>query len=280
MSQSIADRELPLPAGRRTSFLSRVLQGAGKYKYPLINAAILLLIWQISSAYVPAYIFPTIPQVWAKLAQVLLDHGTYAAVADTLRRILGGFVSSSILGIAIGILIAMSRRANAMLGSLLRLILGIPALTWVLLAIIWFRSPELRVWFLMFVLVFPIVAVNTADGVRAVPAELYQMVRSLRPTSIGMLRMLILPATTPFIFSGLKVSLSFGGRIAVFGEALSASTGIGAAMYTANQLFDTAGILVWTGILIVLLTALDKILEVVESHWFKWRVSIEPEPEG
>ncbi|MEI6724017.1 MAG: ABC transporter permease subunit, partial [Betaproteobacteria bacterium] len=121
------------------------------------------------------------------------------------------------------------------------------------------------------VLVFPIVATNTYDGVRAIPHELYHMVRALRPTTVGMLRMLVIPAATPFIFTGLRVALSFGGRIAVFAEALSASTGIGAAMYTMNQVFDSAGIIAWTFILVAVLTLMDGALGLAESRWFRWR---------
>ena len=128
---------------------------------------------------------------------------------------------------------------------------------------------------MMFILVFPIVATNTYDGVRAVPHELHQMVRALRPTPGRLLRMLVIPAATPFIFSGLRVALSFGGRIAVFAEALSASTGIGAAMYAMNQVFDSAGIIAWTIILVLLLSLLDLVLGVLERRWFRWRREFE-----
>jgi len=256
------------------SKLAAALRWLWRLKYTALNILILLAVWQAFSGYTPQYIFPSIPTVLTKFGAVLTDPSAYRALLDTLRRILGGFFLSASLGIVLGVLVAMSSRANEMIGPTLRIVLGVPALTWVLLAIVWFRSPEIRVWFLMFVLVFPIVAVNTADGVRSVPAELYQMVRSLRPSRIKMLRILILPAATPFIFSGLKVSLSFGGRIVVFAEALSANSGVGAEMYTANQLFDTAGVIVWTMILIGVLSALDLLLQILERRWFRWRVSL------
>jgi NitT/TauT family transport system permease protein len=176
-----------------------------------------------------------------------------------------------VIGIALGIAMGVSARVNDYLSPALKFVMGVPALTWVLLAIIWFKSTELRVWFMMFVLVFPIVATNTYDGVKAISDELYQSVRSLRPSRMRMLKMLIIPGATPFIFTGLRVALSFGGRIAVFAEALSASTGIGAAMYAMNQVFDSAGIIAWTFILIALLTALDSLLGLAERRWFRWR---------
>jgi NitT/TauT family transport system permease protein len=253
------------------SFTARLWNRIESWKYVAISAALLLLVWQVSSAYVPEYIFPSIPRVFEKGVALFEDNATYGTVFVTLQRILGGFVISALFGIALGISMAMWRSVNDILMPSLKMVMGVPALTWVLLSIIWFRSTEMRVWFMMFVLVFPIVATNTFDGVRAIPHELYQMVRSLRPSSAGMLRMLVIPAATPFIFTGLRVSLSFGGRIAVFAEALSASTGIGAAMYSMNQVFDSAGIIAWTFILVALLSLLDIALGMAESRWFRWR---------
>jgi NitT/TauT family transport system permease protein len=251
--------------------MDALLKRIASLKYVAISVALLLLVWQVSSAYIPEYIFPGIPKVFDKGMALLQDKTTYSTVLMTLQRILGGFLISALVGIALGISMAMWRRVNDILMPSLKLVMGVPALTWVLLSIIWFRSTEMRVWFMMFVLVFPIVATNTFDGVRAIPHELYHMVRALRPSSAGMLRMLIVPAATPFIFTGLRVSLSFGGRIAVFAEALSASTGIGAAMYTMNQVFDSAGIIAWTFILVAVLSLLDIALGMIESRWFRWR---------
>lgn len=241
------------------------------WRYVAVSVGLLLLAWQVSSYYIPEYIFPGIAKVAAKLGGLLVDPATHKTVLMTLQRILGSFVLSSAAGIALGVAMAMWPRVNDLLNPALKMVMGVPALTWVLLSIIWFRSAELRVWFMMFVLVFPIVATNTYDGVRAIPHELYQMVRSLRPTGGGMLRLLIVPAATPFIFTGLRVALSFGGRIAVFAEALSASTGVGAAMYAMNQVFDSAGIIAWTFILVAVLSALDMALGIAESRWFRWR---------
>jgi ABC-type nitrate/sulfonate/bicarbonate transport system permease component len=232
---------------------------------------LILAAWQISAAYVPEYIFPSIPKVFDKAVVLLGERATYDAILHTLQRVLGGFFLSAVVGVILGVAMAMWPRINNAFMPLLKFIMGVPALTWVLLSIIWFRSAELRVWFIMFVLVFPIVSMNTYDGVRSVPHELYHMVRSLRPSTAGLLRIVVVPAAMPFIFSGLKVSLSFGGRIAVFSEALSASTGIGAAMYTMNQVFDTAGIIVWTFILVGLLSLLDEMLGLIERRWFRWR---------
>lgn len=237
----------------------------------IIAVIIILLFWEFGGSYLPTYIFPTIPMAIDTTWDLLAEHSTYVSISETLIRILGGFSVSAVFGIAVGVVMATSPAFNFLARPLIRLIMGVPALTWVLFGVLWFRNPEVRVWFFMFIITFPITALNTYDGVRSVSYELYQMTKSLRPSRWGMLKLLIIPAATPFIFSALRLSLSFAGRIAVFAEAIAAGTGIGAEMMLTNQLFDTAGLIAWTFILIVILSAMDAMLEILERRWFKWR---------
>lgn len=237
----------------------------------VIAVILILLFWHFGGAYLPTYIFPTIPIAIDTTIELLGLYATYVSITETLVRILGGFTVSAIFGIAVGVVMATSPLFNFFARPLIRLIMGVPALTWVLLGVLWFRDMEVRVWFFMFIITFPITALNTYDGVRSVSYELYQMTKALRPTGWGMLKYLIIPAATPFIFSALRLSLSFAGRIAVFAEAIAAGTGIGAEMMLTNQLFDTAGLIAWTFILIVILSAMDGVLEALERRWFKWR---------
>ena len=232
---------------------------------------LIFVAWEYGARYVPAYIFPGLSETVARGRDLLSQPTTYFTVLTTLERVFVGFLLSSVFGILLGVAMALSRIARVALFPIVKISMGVPSLTWVLLGILWFRSMEVRVWFFMFILVFPITALNTYDGVRAVPQDLYQMVRSFRPSFYHLLKMLIVPSAMPFIFSGLRVSLSFAGRIAVFAEALSASSGIGASMFMTNQMFDTAGLLIWTIILVVILAALDLILDVAEKKWFRWR---------
>jgi NitT/TauT family transport system permease protein len=273
-SESTAVATPPPRQIRRREVVKSLFVARGERLGTLASICAIAVFWYFSGRYIPSYVLPTIPSAVATLVKVLSTPETYVAVAQTLARILGGFTASAIFGIVLGVLMALWPVAQFTLRPLVRLIMGVPALTWVLLGIIWFRNMEVRVWFFMFIIVFPINSLNTYDGVRAIPQELYQMMRSLRPSTASLLRLLIIPAALPFIFSGLRISLSFAGRIAVFGEALAAGSGIGAEMMLADQMFDTGLIIVWTAILIVLLSILDAVLELAEKRLFAWRDEI------
>ena len=232
---------------------------------------LIFVVWEFGARFVPSYIFPGLSETLAKGRELLWQPATYFTVLTTLERIFIGFLLSSVFGIVLGVALALSRWVRIAFLPIVKIAMGVPSLTWVLFGILWFRSMEMRVWFFMFILVFPITAMNSYDGVRAIPQDLYQMVKSFRPSFLRLLKLLIVPSAMPFIFSGLRVSLSFAGRIAVFAEALSASSGIGASMFMSNQMFDTAGLLIWTIILVLILAAMDVVLDLAERHWFRWR---------
>jgi len=264
----------PRRTGTRRAAVKLLLTAHGERFGTLASICAIAAFWYFGGRYIPSYVLPTIPSAVGTLVKVMGAPETYLTIAQTLVRILGGFMASAVFGIILGVIMALWPLAQFMLRPLVRLVMGVPALTWVLLGIIWFRNMEVRVWFFMFIIVFPINALNTYDGVRAIPQELYQMMRSLRPSTVGLLRLLIIPAALPFIFSGLRISLSFAGRIAVFGEAMAAGSGIGAEMMLADQMFDTGLIIVWTAVLIIMLSILDAILEFAENRFFAWRDEI------
>jgi ABC-type nitrate/sulfonate/bicarbonate transport system permease component len=260
------------PAPRRSRRAD--VRRAQRYATYIALAAAGVLAWHVASMFTPEYLFPRVGDVAAKFVEILQTPSAYEAINETLKRLFWGFTFSVVVGFVIAVLMATLSGSRDVLLPLVKVAMAVPAITWVLLSLIWFRSIEVRVFFIIFVIAFPIVTVNTYDGIRAVPEDLYSMIRSLRASRFGLLRLVVIPAAMPSIFSGLRVSLSLATRLAVFGEALSASSGIGSKMYIASQFFDTAGIIAWTIILVIVLFALDGILGWIERRWFSWRTEI------
>ena len=77
-------------------------------------------------------------------------------------------------------------------------VMGVPALSWTLIVILWFRGTETRIFALMLAVSFPVFAHSVLDAVKGVSRELLEMTLAFRPTRIQMLRLLILPSIVPF----------------------------------------------------------------------------------
>jgi ABC-type nitrate/sulfonate/bicarbonate transport system permease component len=150
--------------------------------------------------------------------------------------------------------------------------MGIPALSLILVAVIWFRGAEIRVFFVIVAIALPIMVLNTLDGIKGIPRELTEMLISFRPTLWQRVHMITLPGAMPSIIVGMKIALSFATRLAVFAELIGTTQGFGSALYSAFQTFNLTAVFVWTILLVVLLYALNGLLLLLERWLLRYRV--------
>jgi NitT/TauT family transport system permease protein len=150
---------------------------------------------------------------------------------------------------------------------------GIPSLSWVIIAVIWFADVEVRVWFVMVLVTLPGFALQVHDSYRAIPAELRDMARSFRPGKWALFREVTLPAITPGIFTAWKLNLGLGIRMVLIAELVGATVGVGAQLLTAQQLFDMASVISWTLLLAVCMLVLQALIELIESRVLRYRPS-------
>jgi ABC-type nitrate/sulfonate/bicarbonate transport system permease component len=116
---------------------------------------------------------------------------------------------------------------------------------------------------------FPI-TVNLLDGLRSTPPELLKLMRSMGASRLRTLRSVELPASLPYLFSGLKVAATFSVIGAVFGEWAGADEGLGRLVLIGNNQLQTprvyAGVVILT-LMAVGLFALVALAERVACPW-------------
>jgi NitT/TauT family transport system permease protein len=187
--------------------------------------------------------------------------------------VLVGLVSAFVVGGAMGVVMGMNATATRLLLPPVRFVQGIPSLSWVIIAVIWFADVEVRVWFVMVLVTLPGFALQVHDSYRAIPAELRDMARSFRPGKWALFREVTLPAITPGIFTAWKLNLGLGIRMVLIAELVGATVGVGAQLLTAQQLFDMASVISWTLLLAVCMLVLQALIELIESHVLRYRPS-------
>jgi NitT/TauT family transport system permease protein len=238
-----------------------------------ILAVIALVVWQIASSFTPDYIVPPLSAVGAAITDILTSPAGLSNLTATLLRVAMGLASAFVVGVALGLATGVSERASGYILPVVRFIQGIPSLSWVVIAVIWFQGVELRVWFVIILVTLPGFALQTDDSYRAIPAELRDMARSYRPTRRSMFRDVTLPGITPGLFTAWKVNLGLGIRMVLVAELVGASTGVGNALLTAQQLFDMAAVVAWTLTLAVCMLILQGISAVIEKYALRYRPS-------
>ena len=123
---------------------------------------------------------------------------------------------------------------------------GIPALSWVIIAIIWFHGTEFRIVFIMIITTLPAFTFQVLDSYRSMSKDLFEMTMSFRPSGWTLFRVLIVPTIVPGILTAWKINLGNAARVVVVAELVGATGGVGYELLRQQQLFDMAGALAWT----------------------------------
>ncbi|SDH55467.1 NitT/TauT family transport system permease protein [Variovorax sp. OV700] len=227
---------------------------------------------EVASWYVPDYVMPS-PQAIAKALGDLLTTDLLH-VAITLGRLCVAILFSAIAGVAIGLLMGTSKRVGPYLKALVVVDTGIPALSWMLLAVFWFKDPEARIFFILTVILLPFYALNVYEGVRALSTEWVDMLESFRPTRWQMLRYLVAPHIVPYIFLTTKSVIGYAIRMVIFAELVASAFGIGSRMSFAQSTFRIDQVLAWTVLLVALNLVIQWLASVAETQLLGWRKEV------
>ena len=237
----------------------------------ITSLLVMAAIWQLLSYVAPAI---GIPQLafpdFTKIGASLL-HITFADVGLTLLRVLVALVVSFVLGIAFAVMFYLSKTADRYLTPVVRLLMAVPVISWILFAILWFRSVEFRILFVLVITCAPIFLVDALDSMHSTSKELRDMMKSFRPTGWQFFTKLMLPASMPSIITSWKINLSLAIRVVTIAELVGAVTGIGHQLAVAQELFSVADVFAWTLVLVIALFVFEGLLSRFETHVLRWR---------
>lgn len=178
------------------------------------------------------------------------DVGIAGHIIASLKRVAMGYGLAAIVGIALGILIGQSVIAYRALDPLFQVLRTIPPLAWLPISLAIFQQAGPSTVFLIFITAIWPVILNTAAGVQAMPPTYRNVARvlALRPTTYFF--RIMLPATVPYMFTGLRISVGMSWLAIVAAEMVQGGTGIGFFIwdsYNSSLLTDTIVALVWIG---------------------------------
>jgi NitT/TauT family transport system permease protein len=232
----------------------------------------MLVAMQIASAYVPDYVMPTPVSIFTATKDLLTTDKTHVLI--TLARLAASVAFSMVVGIVIGGAMGTIDILRPVLRAIIVIDTGIPALSWMLVAVFWFRDPEVRIFFILTVILLPFYALNVYEGIRALPRDLIDMVESFRPSRWQVLRYLVIPHIVPYIFLTTKSVIGYAIRMAVFAELVASAIGIGSRMSLAQSTFRIDQVFAWTFLLVILNIGLQAGVSALEKVVLKWRPEV------
>jgi NitT/TauT family transport system permease protein len=241
----------------------------------LIPVSILLALcaWQglVILGNYPSFILPSPLVVWTRLVQVIADGSLLRHAAVTLLEVISGLALGVAVATALGYLLARSLPLERLLSPYIVASQSVPIVAIAPLLVIWLGPGVFSKILICALIVFFPVLINTVVGVRSVPADLRDLLRSLRATRWQTLRFLEAPASLPVFLGGLRVGATLAVIGAVVGEFIGAKSGLGFLINLGRGLYDTPLVYVSAFTLIALAMTLYGLVAWLESRLLAWQ---------
>jgi NitT/TauT family transport system permease protein len=244
--------------------LIRVLQAGA-------STLVLAALWQIASLFFPHYLFPPVPDIVVRTVSIVFSWPLLAEVLLTAARIFAGLLGAFVLGGITALAIGRSPSVEAYVTPVLVFLQGIPALSWVVIAVIWFHGIEFRIFFIMVMTTLPAFTFQILDAFRSMSKDLFEMTMSFRPRRWTLFRVLIVPTIVPGILTAWKVNLGNAARVVVVAELVGATGGVGYELLRQQQLFDMAGAIAWTLQLVLFVLVVQQTINAIENWALRYR---------
>jgi NitT/TauT family transport system permease protein len=219
-----------------------------------------------------AFFFGEPLQVFGRIwAWFFTTRDIYGHLVVTLLETVLAFVIGTAGGLAVGLWLALSPVAAAILDPYIKALNSMPRVILAPIFAVWFGLGVASKVALGFTLVFFIVFFNVYQGVREVSPTVLANARMLGASQGQLLRHVYLPSATSWVFSSLHTSVGLAFVGAVVGEYLGSARGVGYLILQAEGTFDIntvmAGILVLTAFALVL----DWVVGQAERRLMKWQ---------
>jgi NitT/TauT family transport system permease protein len=235
------------------------------------STLVLVAAWQIASFFFPHYLFPPVQDIVARTVEIFVDLPLLIEVLITALRIFGGLLGAFLLGCVLALIIGRSPFVESYFTPVLVFLQGIPALSWVVIAIIWFHGIEFRILFIMVITTLPAFTFQILDAFRSMSKDLFEMTMSFRPSRWTLFRVLIVPTIVPGILTAWKVNVGNAARVVVVAELVGATGGVGYQLLRQQQLFDMAGAIAWTLQLVLFVLVVQQTIVAIETYVLRYR---------
>jgi NitT/TauT family transport system permease protein len=229
--------------------------------------ALLLVAWQLASG-------PLIPRFWisdpiaigAALWQWIADGSIWVHVGATLLTMALGYGLGGLLGIALGFLLGSFPRVLDMVSPVITGLFCLPKVALLPLYVIFLGIGIASKVVLVISVVMFLTLYSTIDGVRDVDPDLINSLRLMGASRLEILTKVVIPSARPWVFTGLRVAVSYALTTTVVGELLSSNRGIGFLIESSAARFNAASVFAAVTVLVVVSVAITEGLVAVERR--------------
>jgi NitT/TauT family transport system permease protein len=262
--------DAPKPEQRKAA-ATRRLRSVAWSALPLLVFVAILVLWAavVGLFKIPAYLLPGPVDV---IERLIHDAGNlWTHTQSTLVVIVVGLVLSIVIGVPLGLVIALSRTAKQLLYPQVIILQLVPKIAVAPLLLVWLGfSINTKIGLVILITFFPLLMASIS-GFRILDDRLLYLTRSMGASRWQTFWSLRFPAALPVIFSGIKTSATIAITGALVAEFLGSNSGLGYALLRASGAFDTEYMFAILVILTVIGVIVNYLVEAIEWLLTPWQ---------
>jgi ABC-type nitrate/sulfonate/bicarbonate transport system permease component len=247
--------------------------------YPAIAVVLIIAVWHVFVVIteVKPIFLPSPGAVLGSLRELVQGDLAHNALI-TIGRIYGGFALAAVFGIAIGLLMQISRGVRALSDAFIAAFYPLPKIALIPLLVIWLGAGEAYNLTISAVSAFFPIVVNTYLGVRLVDKGLIKTARDLGCSPAEVQRKVVLPGALPSILAGLHLGLGTSVVLVIAAEMVAGSNGLGHLLVYAGQLLQTERVFALLVVMTILGWAVTRLQQRLDRVIAPWAVSSDRQP--
>ena len=249
------------------------------FALPALSVVGFIALWQIfvDVRGIPPIYLPAPSAIAKALSQMALDGTLWINLAATILRIFAGFAVAAVCGVALGLVMGMSRIVAQIADPWLAALYPLPKISLIPLMIIWLGTGETYNIAMSAISAFFPIVLSTYAGVQQVDRGLVLTARDLGASAHQIQTKVILPAAVPHIFSGLQLGMGVTIILVVAAEMIGGSnqTGMGFLLVNAGQVMDTDRVFASLVVMAVVGAAIMKLQRFIDRKAAPWAVNAE-----
>lgn len=200
-----------------------------------ISLVVSLILWQLVVYFKVPYLenLPYPVDVAKSGYNSVLDSGYWKDWGLSLSRVLTGFIAAQVIGIPLGLAMGISKVFKGFTFPVFEILRPIPPIAWIPMAILFWPTRELSIYFLVFIGAFFIIVLNVIQGVSNIPTNIKWAALSLGAKPKDIFWRILLPGSLPSIVTGMTVGMGVTWNVLIAAEMIAAQGGLGRTTWEA-----------------------------------------------
>ncbi|WP_427159345.1 nitrate ABC transporter permease [Aliinostoc sp. HNIBRCY26] len=225
----------PRPLAQNQKIKQLLLRISQRIFAPICGITIILILWHLMSLTPDTSLpspFEVVSNTWELIINPFfnkggLNKGLFWLILASLKRVIFGYLIAVLIGIPIGFLISLNKFLRDAIDPIIQILRPVAPLAWLPLAQAIFLKPNPSAIFVITITAIWPIIINTALGVKMVPKDYTNVSKILELSFFENFYKVLIPATLPYIFTGLRIAIGLSWLAVVAAEMLLSDDGLG-----------------------------------------------------